>query len=274
MKEVLSPYQKEKIEGIQAFISPLRKNIENHPLYDLLITEKEIRIFTRAHAVAVFDFMSILKSLQNRLTCTQVPWFPKGSPQIRRFINEIVLAEESDLGENGEANSHFEMYLDAMNDLGVDTGYLADFALRLDNGYSLSESLHYADIGEGQGAFIASSFKAIETSEDHELAAYFTFGREDLIPDMFINILKNLKIGPDTKLDKLIYYFERHIDLDGDEHGPLSELLVASLCGSNENKWEEAKYSAQSALAARLALWDSVYEEIKDKAEYGEYYTP
>ena len=70
---------------------------------------------------AVWDFMSLLKALQNQLTCTKIPWMPTGDPELRHFINEIVLGEESDVDQNGEYFSHFEMYTNAMRSCGADT---------------------------------------------------------------------------------------------------------------------------------------------------------
>src|SRR5690606_15785274 len=76
------------------------------------------------HVYAVWDFMSLLKALQINLTCTTTPWIPIGNPQIRYLINEIVLAEETDIDQAGNRLSHYEMYIDAMKDLGANISHI------------------------------------------------------------------------------------------------------------------------------------------------------
>ena len=89
------------IEKINQSIEPLRQEIINHKVYSNILTLDDLKIFMQFHIYAVWDFMSLLKSLQNNLTCTSVPWFPKGSAETRHLINEIVLGEESDVDLDG-----------------------------------------------------------------------------------------------------------------------------------------------------------------------------
>ena len=107
--------------NIKETISPLINKIVNHQLYSAIEDIEDMRIFMQYHVYAVWDFMSLLKSLQKNLTCVNVPWFPVGDADTRYLINEIVTGEESDIDLNGVRKSHFEMYLDAMDQCGADT---------------------------------------------------------------------------------------------------------------------------------------------------------
>ena len=84
------------IELIEAHIAPLRDQLSAHPLYSSISTQEHLRLFMESHVFAVWDFMSLLKALQRTLTCVDLPWVPTPYPASRRFINSIVLGEESD----------------------------------------------------------------------------------------------------------------------------------------------------------------------------------
>src|SRR5882762_1910651 len=110
----------DQIKKLQHAIEPLRQQIINHKVYDLINNIDDLGIFMDHHIYAVWDFMSLLKALQQNLTCTGVPWFPVGSANTRYLLNEIVTGEESDIDGNGERKSHYEMYLEAMQQCGAD----------------------------------------------------------------------------------------------------------------------------------------------------------
>jgi len=244
------------IKNILNDLDPLRKELINHPLYKSVRTKEDIQLFTQQHVFAVWDFMSLLKALQLHLTCVTLPWTPSSNPTTRRFINEIVFGEESDVDQQGVTMSHYEMYLAAMQQIGADISKMNVFCESIEGGKTVEEAFKVINASKAVEEFVAFTFEVIATQKPHIIAAVFTFGREDLIPDMFIEIVKSL--GQDLSIDKLVYYLERHIELDGDEHGPISLKMVEELCGKDQAKWDEALIFSKKALEHRIALWNDI----------------
>jgi len=194
-----------------------------------------------------------------------VPWIPKGNPLTRRLINEIVLAEETDQDENGNAKSHFELYIEAMNDCKADISKITYLIQLLKEWKSVRTALSQIDIATSIKEFVSFSFDVIETKKAHKIAVVFTFGREDLIPDMFTSILRDMKAKSShdaESIKKLVYYFDRHIELDGDHHSHMSIQMIKELCGDDETKWNDAIAISKIALQKRIDLWDGILNEI------------
>jgi hypothetical protein len=85
-----------RLDDVQRAVQPHIDAIVAHPVFRRLTSVTALRIFMEHHVYAVWDFMSLLKALQRAVTCIELPWVPCGDPAARRFINEIVLDEESD----------------------------------------------------------------------------------------------------------------------------------------------------------------------------------
>lgn len=244
---------------IEAFIretEPLRSRIVNHPMYSSLDTIGGVAIFMEHHVFAVLDFMWLLKSLQRSLTCVTVPWLPVGRPATRRFINEIVLGEESDTYGDGWT-SHFELYRRAMEEVGADVEPIDRFVAALRAGRPPLKALAASGAPEGAARCIASNWTELSRGRVHQHAGAFAIGRENLIPDMFSSLVELAGRVP-GRVETLIEYFERHIDLDADIHTPLAFNLLVELCGDDNSKWRDAFEAARRALLSRVALWDSV----------------
>lgn len=250
-----------QIDPVEVELTSLKNDLRNHPLYSNIKSIDDVKVFMENHVFAVWDFMSLLKSLQNNLTCTKVPWIPTPNAKIARFINEIVLGEESDLNEIEEPKSHFEMYLDAMDQMGAKTSEVILFIELINDGIPVEQALEKINIDERVASFINYTFSVINTSQPHKIAAAFTYGREDIIPGMFIEILKSAD-PENIKYTKFNYYLERHIELDGEEHGPMSLELIAELCGTNDQYWNEVEQVGKEALKHRIKLWDAINDMI------------
>ncbi|MUP44591.1 DUF3050 domain-containing protein [Gramella sp. BOM4] len=256
------------IKEINESLKPLTNQLINHSLYNKIQTPEHLQIFMEHHVYAVWDFMSLLTALQQRLTRIANPWLPVGDPEIRYLINEIVLAEETDINIDGKRQSHFEMYLDAMDAAKADKTKVEDFLLQVNHGTDIFLIIAACKLPISIKQFLKTTFEVVYSNEAHRIASAFTFGREGLIPDMFASIIGNVqKNFPEDDLSLFKYYFDRHIELDGDEHGPMAFKMVADLCGSDKTKWQEVQETAEKALKSRLKLWDGIEAEILAKTE-------
>jgi hypothetical protein len=218
----------------------------------------------RFHAFAVWDFLSLLKSLQRRLTCVEVPWSPVSDAAHRRLINEIVLDEESDIGPNGEPQSHFEMYIDAMYESGAEREEIEQFAARISRGESFDRVLESAPMPPGTRQFVSTTMNFVHEAPNCVLAAVFAYGREEIIPPMFEKVVKRLYDNSPSEWSTLRYYLNRHIDRDGEVHAPLARKLVADLCWGDPLRWRDAERAARQSLTARIELWDCISVAIDD----------
>lgn len=247
--------------AIEKELAPLKEQLIQHPLYTKIQTLEDIQCFMEKHVFAVWDFMSLVKKLQIELTCTSLPWTPPKHPSAARLINEIVAGEETDINKDGVVMSHFEMYIQAMEEAGADTTLIKSFIENTNSSIvdgRVKTSSVLADYIED---FLNFTFTTIAENKTHIIAAVFTFGREDLIPNMFIEMVKNLR-NESVALHHLIYYLDRHIEVDGDEHGPMALQMMEALCQNDEQKINEATKAAKKALQMRIKLWDGILSEL------------
>ncbi|MFD8481142.1 DUF3050 domain-containing protein [Kitasatospora sp. NPDC059673] len=243
------------LTALRESIEEVRREVVSHPMYLALDSLEKVRTFQQTHVFAVWDFMSLLKCLQQKLTCVTLPWLPDGPTASRRLINEIVLVEESD--ELGEGYiSHFELYLDGMAKSGADTAPVEAFLAAIRSGRSVAEASKLAEIPQAAAEFTAVTFGIIEDAPVHCQAAAFAFGREDLIPEMFQQVVRIDDAA--GRLGVFKDYLVRHIEVDGEQHTPMAMQMLIDLCGDDAGHWEECAATVRTALRARVALWDAI----------------
>jgi hypothetical protein len=252
----------DQIDKLKKTIEPLRQEIINHKVYAAIKDIDDLKVFMQYHVYAVWDFMSLLKTLQSNLTCTTVPWFPKGSAETRHLINEIVVGEESDVDLKGIRKSHFELYLDAMRQCGVDTSNIENFIDVLKKTGDFNSAFISSETPTEAKKFVDYTFNIIGSNKDYLQAAIFTFGREDLIPGMFLSIVNDIHKNFPDSISIFKYYLERHIEVDGDHHSHLALQMTSNLCGTDEQSWKEAQQATIESLQKRIELWDGAYRRI------------
>lgn len=254
------------LEELVESVRPLRERLVCHPLHSSISTTTGLRVFMEHHVFAVWDFMTLLKSLQRSLSCVEVRWFPTVDREARRLVNEIVLAEESDEDGEGGFASHFELYLDAMTQARADVAPIGRFVEAVREGEPIESALECSEAPRSARAFVQTTWGFVESGSIAAVASAFTLGREELIPDLFRKVVASLDAREPGLWSKFRHYLDRHVELDGEEHGPMASRMLSSVCGSDPVRWRDARFAAMTALDARLALWDGVLAEIESSA--------
>lgn len=239
-----------------------RSLLENHSLLvtNTIQSVEDLKIFMRYHVFAVWDFMSLLKTMQHHVVPTSEMWLPTSGTRsnIARLINEIVLCEESDISPDGHSSiSHFDLYLQAMLEVGADINPIIQYLAKVQQ-----RGVHWGapEIAE---EFVESTFSAIRGGP-HCAAASFCYGRETVIPNMFKRILNQINMS-DTDAPKFHYYLQRHIQVDGEEHGPMSENLVNYFCKDDPILIHEAEQAAIQAIQARISFFNRIELVLNNK---------
>jgi Protein of unknown function (DUF3050) len=223
-----------------------------HPLYDALSSLPRLRVFMEHHVYAVWDFMSLLKALGRAVAPVSLPWRPsRFGARAVRFVHQVMLDEESDLGPDGQPTSHFELYLRAMDDAGADTRGVRAFLVHGD----------LTHLPASVAPFVSHTLELAHRGSAAALAGAFLYGRERLVPVLFSAVLAGDRTAG-ARLAAFRFYLERHVALDGDEHGPASAALLEAICAAQPGGADEAFIAARAALAARRALWDAVLPRI------------
>ncbi|MHB1053947.1 MAG: DUF3050 domain-containing protein [Thiobacillus sp.] len=240
------------------FIESLRVRLESHPIYAAVASVDDLRVFMQHHVYSVWDFMSLIKYLQHEIAPARWPWTPGADASVQRFINELVLEEETDISLPGREGhtSHFMLYLEAMREIGADADTPSRFVQQV------AEQDIDAALGAGlapapSAAFTRTTFGFLASGKPHTVAAALALGREHVIPSMFRAFLSRMAVT-EAQAPSFHYYLNRHVHLDEDFHAPLSLRLLASLCGDDPAKWREAEAAAETAVNARLQFWDGV----------------
>ena len=245
------------MKSTKAHLEQKKAELSAHPIFSEIHSLSVLQRFMESHVFAVWDFMSLTKRLQRDLTCTHLPWLPPRDPQAARLINEIVLGEESDDRPAQGHYSHFELYLDAMREIGASTAAVERFVALQQEGVSYNVALQSVDVDPAAAQFVRHTLHTALHAPGHSVAAAFLHGRESVIPQMFQRILDDWGIGIE-QAPTFRYYLERHIEVDAEDHGPAAEKLLARLVDGNPQREEEVYASAIAAVESRIALWDGL----------------
>ena len=242
----------------QVLLKQKKLQLCSHPLFEEITSLGKLQIFMENHVFAVWDFMSLTKRLQRDLTCTQLPWLPPTDPQAARLINEIVLGEESDEHPRRGHCSHFELYREAMLEVGASTHAIDTFITLQRRGVEANAALGQVDVLPGVVRFVASTLHIALNAPTHCVAAAFLHGRESIIPSMFERLLQGSEIIR-SQAPTLGEYLNRHIELDTQDHEPGAQRMLQGLTDNAPERQQQAAETAVNAVENRIKLWDDVH---------------
>jgi len=247
----------EDANRIRILIDDLRA----HPIYSSIRSIKDARIYMQNQVWCVWDFMTLIKSIQLKVTNTSIYWLPNQDASLGAYIYSVLLTEETDVDESGKNYaSHFETYLRAMEEVGADTGPIKSFIALLRQGVSYEEASINSQMPKIARDFVNTTLRFAH-SPLHITVAVFCLSRECIIPSMFKPFLENL---PETnKLSIFRWYLNRHIILDSGSHGPLSIKLFKEAVSTDPILVKQALNSALEALMARKVFLDAIHELVK-----------
>ena len=245
------------MEDKKTLLDAKKTELGNHRVFSEINSLPVLRAFMETHVFAVWDFMSLTKRLQQELTCTRLPWLPPRDSRAARLINEIVLGEESDDRLAHGHYSHFELYLDAMREIGASTTAVERFVALQQEGVSYDVALQSVEVDPAAAQFVRDTLRTALHAPGHSVAAAFLHGRESVIPTMFQRILDDWGIGIE-QAPTFRYYLQRHIEVDSEDHGPAAEQLLERLVDGDPQRAAEVYASAIAAVESRIALWDGL----------------
>ncbi len=238
--------------------------LEHHEVFESIQNMADLQLFMAWHVFAVWDFMSLIKRLQINLTSVDLPWVPSPHPLAARLINEIVLGEESDEVPGGGFLSHYEIYLLAMKEVGAQTNQIEEFVSLIRAGTPFTKALEIVSAPKCIQAFVTNTMETVKNGNVYEVLGCFFYGRENVIPQMFRNLLASWQIDT-SKAPMFVYYLKRHIDLDGDTHGPAALKIINELTRDNPTAVQQLTEAAEKAINARIKLWDGLAMEFTNQ---------
>ena len=245
-------------------LTPLKEKLANHRIFERINSIEELKVFMEHHVFAVWDFMSLLKKLQKDLVPNGSPWIPNPNGNLVRFINEIVMEEESDqaFGKGNEITytSHYQIYLDAMSEVGASTNVITEFVEEV-SGKGIDAAFDCSKIPDPSLKFMKHTFDLIEKGKSHEIASSFAIGRESIVPLMFQRILDQSKLGA-QEVPVFRYYLQRHAELDGDHHGPMALKLLENMSAGDPEVENEIVQQAEKSIEQRISFWDGVHAAL------------
>ncbi len=233
--------------------------LESHKLYDRIFDDYSLRLFVEYHVVCVWAYNYLLRDIYQELVSMIQPLNSQSQKEAIRLISETILEEEVEEQNDGSLLSHLEIYLEAMQALGADVGPILSFFDMQESGSTWEEALEEARFPPAVARY-AQGLGRMFARPLHERAAVLFYEGEPFIPDTFLNRLGQL--GAKHSVNRLLDYFERHIEGLKRPGFSASGRLVEIFCGDNPQLNDEAEKAAEEVMRLRVDLWNNLADQL------------
>lgn len=238
--------------------------LERHKIYKLLNNQTSLANFMERHVVCVWVYHSLLRSLYQDIVSQLTDLNGDRSKECLRLITEIVLEEVvEDLGD-GQYQSHLELYVEAMEDLGANITPILTFFDMLEKGYTTKRSLELANFPIEAVRYAKTILPLLKEPPYKKAAALFYEG-EPFIPDSFLTQVEVLL--PKVPVNLLLDYFEGHIEGLKRPGFSATGRLVEIFCASDKRYELQAEKIAEKVMKSRLELWNLIATDLDTYAD-------
>lgn len=234
--------------------------LANHKLYERVNDELSLRLFMEHHVICVWSYNFLLREIHQELVGLIHPLNSQSQKEAIRLVSEMILEEELEEQQDGSLLSHFEIYLEAMQDLGANISPIVSFFDLQDSGQNWQTALKHARFPTAVSRY-ARKMNRFAQAPLHEKAAALFYEGEPFIPDTFL--LRIGQLGNTVKIGRLLDYFERHIEGLRSPGFSASGRLVEILCNNDEKMSLEAEQSAEEAMKNRVELWGYITGQLE-----------
>lgn len=235
-----------------------RRAVE-HPIFPRLKSLEAVKVFMEHHIWCVWDFMYLAKSVHSSLS-GRGAWSPSPCPETLADFNDILATEETDIGPTGKLGSHFEFFVEAMEQAGADTIPVRAFQRQVELGEAPLLAMRKSKAPTSAIQFVSATMNDA-SGPTHIRAASFCLAREDLVPRL-LRRLRRYVPWNHPRLEMLKWYVDRHIELDTVHHGPTGRRILAAVIAGDSNRRAEASAAAELAIAARVKYLDAILRSL------------
>lgn len=229
--------------------------LESHPLYQLLTNANALGYFLERHVICAWSYGQILHSLQKDMVAAAFPLRSDGHKEALHLISELVMQEEVCASPAGRYFSNFELYLEAMQDLKCDVTPMLCFLDFLEHGVPAATAIEQSQFAPEIVTYARHTLHLLSKPVHARAAALFYEG-EPFIPDRFLYQLHFML--PNFPVAKILEYFEGHIEGLKRPDFSAARRLVEVFCQNDFRLNREAEQAAETALAQRLDLWNTL----------------